>query len=439
MIKNKKSLVENIPEGEGEKRRMFLYIIEKVLEKIRPYNLVMNEIKKTNIGKYDRVFVIGAGKGCCSMAEAVYEYLDDRISDGFIIIPEGEKKPVNEKIQYTFASHPLPNKNGLEGAKKILKITKGAKSNDLVISLISGGGSALMPLPADDISLEAKVETTSLLLKSGANINEVNAVRKHLSQIKGGFLAKATYPAKTINLVISDVLGDDLSVIASGPFSPDNSTFNDAVSVLKKYNLWTQIPADVRKFLEKSEIETPKPGSEIFKNVKSVILANHKTAAEESVQIAEKMGIECFILDSNLHGECKKQAHNILKKINDRDVLYILAGETTVNVKGDGCGGRNQEFVLAFLKEITKNPKNWRNFVVASVGTDGVDGFCPEKIAGAIASKQTLKRAEDKKLSIEKYLNNNDSYNFFNKTDGLIKTGPTGTNLGDIILIVKND
>ncbi|EKD48150.1 MAG: hypothetical protein ACD_65C00095G0001, partial [uncultured bacterium] len=300
---------------------MLVKIAKEVLKKINPAHLVTTELKKHSFGSYERIFVIGTGKGASKMAEAVEKHLE--ITEGFITIPEGETPPKLKKIKYLNASHPLPNANGVKGAKEILKIAKKADKNDLVISLISGGGSALMPLPAKGISLKDKIKITSSLLKSGATIQEINTVRKHLSQIKGGFLAKALYPATCLNLVISDVLGDDLSSIASGPLSPDPTTREDAFKILKKYG--------------KLLVETPKPGDKIFKNIKSKILANHETTANTVAKIIKKKGLKPIILDTNLKGECRIKAAEIARKITDPKAIYILTGETTVTVKGKGA------------------------------------------------------------------------------------------------------
>jgi len=405
MIKNRKELLKGLQPLEKQERAILLDIAEKTLEAIDPYTLVLNEFKKLDSSKYNRIFVIGTGKGTAKMAEATEKHFGNKITDGFITIPKGETTPNLKKIKYIYASHPLPNQNGVKGAKEILKIAQKAGKKDLVITLISGGGSALMPLPIKGITLKEKIALTSLLLKSGANINEINTVRKHISQIKGGQLAQAIYPATCLNLVISDVLGDDLSAIASGPVSPDPTTVNDALNIFKKYKITPP----------KKLQETPKK----IENVKSKILANHETTALTAKKIASKYHPK--IRDSHMEGDCNKKATEIIKKITKG--LYILTGETTVKITGKGKGGRNQQFVLACLKNMPKNT------TVLSIGTDGVDGICPEKITGAIASESTSK------TDIAKYLANNDSYHFFKKNNGLIKTGPTGTNLGDLILI----
>ncbi|MFA6435521.1 MAG: DUF4147 domain-containing protein [Candidatus Gracilibacteria bacterium] len=411
---------------------LLLKIALQTLEEINPYSLVLNELKKIDPSKYEKIFVLGAGKGAFKMAEAAEKNFGLKITEGFIIIPKGDPTPHLKKIKCICGSHPLPDKNGLKGAKEILKIAKKASKKDLVITLISGGGSALMPYPMEGITLEEKIKTTCLLLKCGANINEINTVRKHLSQIKGGRLMEAIYPAKCLNLVISDVLGDDLSAIASGPVSPDPTTCQQALKIFEKYKIVKETPLSVIECLKKG-IETPKPGNKIFKKVTSKILANHETTAKAAEKIAKTVLGTTFsvkILDKHMAGDCNKTAHKVIKTIGNQKGLFILAGETTVKVIGHGHGGRNQQFVLACLKEFFKKQKQ-SPFTLLSLGTDGVDGFCPENIAGAIATQETLKKG----LDIEKHLNQNDSYGFFKKTKGLIKTGPTGTNLGDLVLI----
>lgn len=413
---------------------MLLDIAKCTLEKIDPFLLVKDYLENLDIGGYSNLYVVGAGKGAARMAEAVEEYFGSDIKDGFVIIPENEETPNLASIKYTYATHPYPNNNGMEGAKKILEIANNAEEGDLIISLISGGGSALMCLPAEGISLKEKIDTTTLLIKSGANIKEINTVRKHLSQIKGGFLAQAIYPARCINIVISDVIGDDLSTIASGPLSPDETTFADALAVLDKYELTDQIPQTVLKFLKEGKTETIKSGQGVFEGVDTTILANHKTVANIAQKCCFDNNLQSEILATDFSGECRDKAIEILKHITDPEKVYIITGETTVTIKGKGMGGRNQEFVLAALSEIENNLK-WEDFTVLAIGTDGVDGICPQKTAGAIGTKETLAKAKELGLSMTKFLDNNDSYHFFEKTDGLIVTGLTGTNLGDLMLI----
>ncbi len=417
---------------------MLLDIANCVLKKIDPFLLVKDYLEHLEIGGYSNLYVVGAGKGAARMAHAVEEHFGNKIKDGFIIIPENEKTPNLAFINYTYATHPYPNNNGMGGAQKILEIANNAEEGDLIISLISGGGSALMCLPAEGITLKEKIDTTTLLIKSGANINEINTVRKHISQIKGGFLAKALYPARCINIVISDVIGDDLSTIASGPLSPDETTFVDALNVLDTYGLTDKVAASVLTHLKVGKTETIKSGHGIFEGVDTTILANHQTVADFAKRCCDDNEFSSEILSTNCSGECRDKAIEILGKVTDPGKVYIITGETTVTIRGKGMGGRNQEFVLSCLNEIDANLK-WEDFTVLAIGTDGVDGICPQKTAGAVATKETLAKAKKLGLDMTKFLDNNDSYHFFEKTDGLIVTGPTGTNLGDLMLIRRND
>lgn len=414
-----------------------LDIAHCVLQKIDPFILVKEYLDTLDVGGYQNLYVVGAGKGAARMAEAVEEHFGSDIKGGLVIIPENEKTPNLASIQYTYATHPYPNKNGMEGAKKILEIGNNAEEGDLVISLISGGGSALMCLPVDGITLKEKIDTTTLLIKSGADINEINTVRKHISQIKGGLLAQAIYPARCINIVISDVIGDDLSTIASGPLSPDNTTFADANMVLEKYNLVDKVPASVLNYINGKNPETIEPGNGVFENIQTTILANHQTVADLAASCCKTNGVNSEIIAADFSGECRLKAVEALKKITDTGKVYIIAGETTVTIKGKGMGGRNQEFVLSCLNEIDSNLK-WENFEILAIGTDGVDGICPQKTAGAVGTQETLKKAKELGLDMVEFLDNNDSYHFFEKVDGLIVTGPTGTNLGDLMLIKRD-
>ena len=415
---------------------MLLDIAKCTLEKIDPFLLVKDYLENSDIGGYSNLYIVGAGKGAARMAGAAEEHFGNKIKDGFIIIPENEETPNLASIKYTYATHPYPNNNGMEGAKKILEIANNAKEGDLIVSLISGGGSALMCLPAEGISLKEKIDTTTLLIKSGANINEINTVRKHISQIKGGFLAKALYPARCMNLVMSDVIGDDLSTIASGPLSPDETTFADAMTVLDKYKLTDQVSTSVIAHLKEGKTETIKSGQGIFEGIDTTILANHKTVATIAQKCCHENNLSSKILATDCSGECRDKAIEILGKVTDPEKVYIITGETTVTIKGKGMGGRNQEFVLSCLNEIDSNLK-WEDFTVLAIGTDGVDGICPQKTAGAVGTKETLAKTNELGLSMMKFLDNNNSYHFFEKVDGLIVTGPTGTNLGDLMLIQK--
>ncbi|MFA6521818.1 MAG: DUF4147 domain-containing protein, partial [Candidatus Gracilibacteria bacterium] len=273
---------------------------------------------------------------------------------------------------------------------------------------------------------------TRLLLKSGATINEMNTVRKHISRVKGGFLASLLYPATVMGFVISDVVGNDLSTIASGPLTPDKSTFKDALKIFKKYQIGP--PKNVLNYLENGmenpRLETPKPGEKYFEKVSVKIIADHKTALNQAVEKAKKLGLKVVAMKKEITGEAREEARKFIAKAK-RGTLLIGCGETTVTCTGTGCGGRNQEFVLAGLQHLKEGQ------ILLSIGTDGVDGFCPEEVAGAIGDESTLETASQKGLKLESHLKNNDSYNFFKRAGGLIKTGATGTNLGDLMMLLS--
>ena len=309
---------------------------------------------------------------------------------------------------------------------------------DLAIILISGGGSALMVKPLEGISVEDKKRVTKLLLASGANISEINTVRKHLSKIKGGNLARVIFPGSIINLAISDVIGNSLEDIISGPTYWDSTTFYDAYSVLKKYKIWDKVPLSVQKTILrgiKGEVlETPKKTFKIFEKTSSFIIGNNRIALESAMRKAQKLGFDTEILTDSDSGEARERAiyyTSIFKKLiqSEKSICLLSGGELTVTLKGKGKGGRNQEFILACLIEMSKisTDKNW---LIASIGTDGIDG--PTDAAGAWVTPEILKKAKKLNLNPIEYLNNNDSYNFFSQTGGLIKTGPTKTNVMDI-------
>ena len=301
-----------------------------------------------------------------------------------------------------------------------------------------------MPLPAAGITLQDKQNLTEALLKCGATIDEINSVRKHISELKGGQLAKASYPATLISLILSDVVGDPLDTIASGPTAPDTTTFNDAILILKKYNLWkNSVPKSIRKRLEaglRGEIpETPKPGDKVFGKTHNVIVGNNRSVALAARQEAQGLGFNPLLLSSMIEGEARHVGvayAGIMKEILYFDTpipkpaVVIAVGETTVTVTGRGKGGRNQELVLSTSLKI----EGLKGVAIASIGTDGIDG--PTDAAGAIADGQTTKRAYDKGFDAGEFLMNNDSYGFFSKLNDLIFTGPTGTNVNDLAVMV---
>ena len=421
---------------------------EIFLEGIRavdPYKAVYEEVEKLKISheRYDGIYIVGAGKATAPMAKAIEDLFDGRIKEGVINVKYGFSEPLRY-TQIIEAGHPLPDENGLRGAKKIRELLQGLGKNDLVFSLISGGGSALLPIPADNITLEEKQKLTQLLLECGASIDEINIVRKHISLSKGGQLAKAAFPAKVINLMLSDVVGDRIDIIASGPFVPDPSTFADAWEVLEKYKLIRRIPRTILSYLKagiKGDVsETPKPGDRIFKNVLNRIVANNITALRACEKRAKKLGYNTLILSSMIEGETREIAkmHTaIAKEIIKNGIpvqppaCVISGGETTVTIRGNGLGGRNQEFCLAAAIEIAGIDGD---VVILSGGTDGNDG--PTDAAGAIVDPYTVEKGRKKGMEATEYLENNDSYTYLKNTEALLVTGPTKTNVMDIHIIL---
>lgn len=416
MIKNRKELLAKISKEIKQRRKILLDIIEGVLKEITPEKLLQNAFLKKSLKPFNRVVIIGIGKATGGMVKG--------------ILPLLARKP--EKILLADCGHPLPKKGGIQNTEKIISVARDLGERDLAIVLISGGGSSMLVSPVHEISLEDKIALTKSLLRSGATISEMNVVRKHLSQVKGGNLAALLYPATVWGVVISDVVGNNLSTIASGPLSPDKSTFTDAIRILKKYRIKT--PSAVAKYLEHGKnnpkLETPKPGSKYFKKVSIKIIADHGTVLQKALQKAKEMGFKIISLGSRITGEARKVARRFVIHGNN---MIIATGETTVTVRGKGFGGRNQEFVLAGLKYLKPHQ------TIASIATDGVDGMCPEPIAGAIGDLETFRKAQKLKLNTASFLRQNNSYTFFKKTNALIKTGSTGTNLGDLMILISKN
>lgn len=452
-IINKQVLIEN---GRSETlrrlRRDALNILCSAVEAVEPKEAVLQvltckekeiRIKDLTINEPDKIIVVGGGKACRYMAEAVERVLGDRISEGLVIVPKDMKTNFKaNRIQLAEASHPIPDESSVEAAKRILSLLNGLKKDDLVIVLISGGGSSLITHPAEGLSLEDVQRVTSLLLRSGATINELNTVRKQLSAIKGGQLAKRAYPSTVATLILSDVVDDPLDVIASGPTSPDDTTFKDAYMVLMKYGIMEEAGESIRLRLEagmRGEIpETPKTGDGIFKKVHNFIIGNNFTAAYAAKKRAENLGYKSILLSTRVEGEarhvgivCASVANEISSTgfPTGRPGAIILGGETTVKVSGGGRGGRNQELALSAAMKL-----NAPQSVIAALATDGVDG--PTDAAGAIVDSYTIKRAREAGLSPEECLLNNDSNTFFYALGDAILTGPTGTNVNDISIIL---
>ena len=444
-------------------------IFLKAVESVKPYKVIKNSVKLENntltinnksskytvdLKKYRNFIVIGAGKATASMAKAIEEILGGKITDGLISVKYGYTENL-QIIKQIEAGHPIPDENSVIAGKKIFKIANKADENTVIINLISGGGSALLSYPFEGtidgnriiLTLKDLQKTTELLLSSGATIDEINCIRKHISMIKGGKLSEISYPALQINLILSDVVGDRLDSIASGLTTWDTTTFRDAYNTLMKYNLINRIPKNVKKIIElglNSIIEdTLKRDNPIFKKVHNFIIGSNYNALLAAKKEALKLGYRTIVLTSRVTGESKEIAKfysAIATEITKHNIpilkpaCIISGGETTVTIKGNGKGGRNQEMALSFLLDILKSPDDYKGVFFLAASTDGGDG--PTDAAGAFASLDVFEASNNLGLNPETYLKNNDSYNFFNKTGFLFKTGPTNTNVCDIHIII---
>jgi len=390
------------------------------------------------------IFVVGAGKASAFMARALESVLGDRITAGAVNVKTGHGCALR-KVRVQEAAHPIPDAAGVEGSRRIEKLLEGAAEGDLVICCLSGGGSALLPLPVESVGLEEKRRITGDLLACGAPIQEVNAVRKHLSRIKGGQLARMARPAKVVTLIMSDVIGDRLDVIASGPTAPDESTFQQALDIIRKYGLEGRLSEGAAAHLRAGAAgrapETPKPGDPLFEGVTNIIVANNAAAVEAAAEEARRLGYAPYVVSTAVEGEARTVAAaqaGIARGVREKAVpvappaCLISGGETTVTLRGDGKGGRNQEFALAGALAL----RGCAGVTLLAAGTDGTDG--PTDAAGAFADGETCARAEAAGLDASDFLARNDSYNFFRRLDDLLITGPTGTNVMDLYLFLIN-
>ncbi|MGC4097443.1 MAG: glycerate kinase [Nitrospira sp.] len=389
----------------------------------------------------DRVIAVGAGKASARMAQALETVLGTRLEDGLVIVKTGHTL-ATKRVTVLEARHPIPDRAGLRATQQLLDLTQRLTPRDLLIVLLSGGASSLLPAPVAGVTLTDKQHTTRMLLRSGATINEINVVRKHLSLIKGGGLATTTR-AKIVTLLLSDVIGDDLGSIGSGPTAADRSTFADAVDVLKRYGSWQTVPAMVRRYLDwgrNGEVsETLKPGSRRLRTVQHHIIGNNRMMLEAVVRTAQPNGLHSKLIASPITGEARvaaKQLTNLAKAIATghgilkRPCCVVAGGETTVTVTGRGKGGRAQEFAASAAFEIAGLPKTW----VVALGTDGTDG--PTDAAGAIVSGDTLAQAKKSGIDLGSYLNRHNTYPALKALGCHIHTGPTGTNVNDLYLLL---
>lgn len=404
-------------------------------------NLLAIGEKVYNLNTFKDIYVIGFGKASGFMALTLERLLMDRITAGIVNVRYGYRAPC-KIIKVNEAGHPIPDRMSIQGTNDIIHLLERVKENDLVLCLISGGGSALFELPCDGITLGEVQKIIELLLKSGANINELNAIRKHISKVKGGRLVKMC-KCEVVSLILSDVVNDPIDTIASGPTSPDNSTFMDCERILIKYGLSQKVPQSIKdhihKGLEGKIEETPKVTDRMFKRVYHVIIGNNRMALNASYQKALELGYNACVLSSYINGEAREVAKvfgAVAKEIcfadgyMKRPACIIAGGETTVTVKGNGIGGRNLEFILSAAIEID----GLKNVAIFSAGTDGTDGNTDT--AGAAADGYTVMRAKKTNMSPEAYLNDNNSYPFFKDLGDLVITGPTKTNVMDIILVL---
>jgi glycerate 2-kinase len=435
-----------------------LDIYNAAIDAVDPYEAVRRAIRIENnrlhaaggaydLGVFKRILVVGAGKATARMALAIEDLLGDKITEGLIIVREGHTTPLR-MIEQVEASHPIPDESGVRGTMRIMDLVKGANEQTLVLCLFSGGASALLVAPAEGLTLRDKQEVTSLLMTAGASIDELNAVRKHLSVVKGGRFAKEACPGQIVALILSDVIGDRIDVIASGPTARDMTTYADAAAVIDKYGLKASIPSRVMAFLERGiagkEPETVKSGDSCLLKTRNVIIGGIAHALVAAKDKARQLGLASDIITEELQGEASSAARYLARialktldglKPGERRCL-LSGGETTVTVRGNGKGGRNQELALAFSLEIA----GVKGITLLSAGTDGTDG--PTNAVGAIVDGAVVRRAAEYGLFPGDHLANNDSYEFFRRYDTMtgehahIKTGPTGTNVMDIQIIL---
>ena len=449
-------------------RKLGLKALDIAIESVRPQKLISDSIKIENrklvvqndvydLNHYHNIFIIGGGKATAAMANSVARLLTKTPEvnyNGIINIQEGlniDQLKFNHKIQVNYASHPIPNLKGLNGTRNMIELIKQATEDDLIICLISGGGSALLPLPRNDITLQDLDEINSLLLNSGASIHEINTIRKHISNFKGGNLAKTVYStsnATLICLIISDVIGNNLDSIASGPTVPDSTTFKDAVNILKMYKLFNKTPSRIKTVLQEGlehpELENPKQGNACFKKIHNYLIGNVEIAVYSVNQFFKKHSYLTDVFSTNISGEAREYSKHLLKIIKKKidsmervglgkKIALVGSGELTVTIIGNGIGGRNQEMLLAYLDIIKRKPLN-HNFLIIAANLDGIEGN--SSAMGALVDNPILNETLSERLDTGKYLQNNNSNTFFKQIGTEIITGPTGCNVNDLIIVI---
>ncbi|MEI7557054.1 glycerate kinase [Candidatus Chlorohelix sp.] len=464
-----KTEIQQLLEGhtpQNRKRREdALLIMSAALTAVDPAQAVLNRLAYNpasavltvgeyayDLNYYKRVFVIGAGKAAAPMAGALAQLLGERVTDGAINVKYAHLggAPVGSKIAITEAGHPILDMNGVAGTKRIAKLLKATTPEDLVIAVMSGGGSALLELPVEGVTLEDMQALTAQLLKTGATINQLNTIRKHLSQVKGGNLARMAYPATLVSLILSDVVGSPLDVIASGATVPDTSTFAQAWNALEQFGLTAEdkgfkplVPEQILKHLQLGVSgaipETPKPTDSLFANTRNIIVGDNRVAAQAAAQKAGELGYNTLVLSTFVEGEAREVARvlaGVAKEIASYDspipkpACLLAGGETTVTIRGDGKGGRNQELALAAALAL----EGLENVLCLPLATDGSDG--PTDAAGALVDGHSVSKARAIGLDALTYLAQNDSYHFFQRSTELLKTEPTNTNVNDLTLFL---
>ena len=468
-IKNTAQLFSNELDGtQLNLRNIGLTSLEKAINAVKPKKIIEKSIKiqenklmiKNDIydlKNFKKIYIIGGGKATAEMALSLEETLINYSNidyQGLINVPDGleiEDMGLKSKIKINFASHPIPNEEGLNGTKSMIELVNKSTMKDLIFCLISGGGSALLTLPKKGVSLEDLKKVNSILLASGASIHEINAIRKHLSDFKGGNLAKKLYKksrATLISLIISDVVGDNLDSIASGPTVPDLTTYKDALNVLEKYNLSKRFPTSVIKILNEGsntrELENPKPKAECFNNVHNYLIGSVQFVAQELSSYLKELTFYTNYFSKEIVGEAQEfgkllyqiiyqKVDEYIEKGNKDKIALIGTGELTVTIKGNGIGGRNQEMLLSFL-DFIKEKKINHNFLIIAANLDGIEGN--SEAMGALIDNYTLSQMNKKKIDAKKYLENNDSNSFFKILKSEIITGPTGCNVNDLLIII---
>ena len=442
------------PSKSAAQRERVLPILSAALQAVDPYMAVRRALtqqgEELRIGArvYDlrsveQVIVVGAGKAGGPMSRAVEDVLGGRLrpGQGAVNVKRGHAEPTRA-IEIREAGHPIPDEDGVMGTRRIVELVRSAGVDDLVLCLISGGGSALLQLPAEGITLADTRWVTDLLLRAGATIDELNTVRKHLSQVTGGQLARLAQPARVVSLLLSDVVGNPLDVIGSGPTAPDSSTFEGAAKIVERFELWAELPAAVRERLEagrRGELaETPKPGEPLFERVQNEVVASNELAAQTAVMEAERSGFRTLLLSTFIEGEAREVGRvfaGLAREVAasgrplSRPCCLVAGGETTVTVRGNGRGGRNQELALGAALKLA----GLQDMLLVALATDGNDG--PTDAAGAVADGTTLDRAGRLGLDPHAFLARNDAYGFFERLGDLLMTGPTNTNVNDLTFV----